>query len=308
MVLKEANAKIWELVDVSRSKEELVRILVASFSNPRSFDTYGIKNYFYAQPWMFEGGGDPPEDYDQRETMAREMLALAIKYIISDISIDPKTTQDLVRRAIILFQMLLEKATEMAVYWTIEAGDLKILQEDFSADPQKYFNGYRRMELDEDDESIFNDPMFSTNDLDSFKEKNLKDINQRRYHAESQRDLSKFFITDFEEGIKQLQTLLDQYIDAGIGSKYSNHLKWVASDTDLLEVVVAMWEKRAIQGDNQHLTKKDAIEAFSEFFQHNISYAESKASKMFDRKKGVHPFLDSLSQCLDDNAERLLGK
>jgi len=308
MNLKEANKNIWELVEISRSKEELVRILVASFSDPRSFDTYGISSYSKIESWQIVGGGDPPKDYDPKSIMARQMLSLAIQYIISDISIDSKTTQDTIRRTIILFEMLLDKATEMAVYWTLESGDLKNLKEDFNSDTEKYFKGFSRVEFDGVDDFIYNDPVLPSEDFTIYREVNLKDIQHRCFHAEAHRDLSKELIQEFETGMKQLQTLLTHYVDGGIGSKYSKQLKWNGTDNDLLEMVVALWEMKAIQNDQLTLTKKDAIEAFSEFLQHDISYAESKVSKLILRKKGNHPFLDSMIHAFDGYADRQLGK
>jgi len=77
---------------------------------------------------------------------------------------------------------------------------------------------------------------------------------------------------------------------------------WSRSDTDLLELITALVESKAIRNEEKTLTRKDAIEYFSKVFRIEIKDAESKLSRATERKKDVSPFLSDLKHAFDNYA------
>jgi len=69
---------------------------------------------------------------------------------------------------------------------------------------------------------------------------------------------------------------------------------WEASDTDLLELIVALVESGSLQNSTKSILRKEVIEFFSEIFGLEIKDAESKLSRATDRKKDLSPFLTKL--------------
>lgn len=94
-----------------------------------------------------------------------------------------------------------------------------------------------------------------------------------------------------------------------LGNKLKlNHLVWGKNDTDLLELITALLEIKAINNNRFNLTRKEAIEFFSKIFDREIKDAESKLSKATDRKKDVSPFLTTLKESFDNYARKKLKK
>lgn len=83
-----------------------------------------------------------------------------------------------------------------------------------------------------------------------------------------------------------------------------NSLVWKKSDTDLLELITALMEIKAINNIDHNLTRKDAIEIFSKVFGREIKDAESKLSRATERKKDISPFLSLLKESFDNYAIR----
>jgi len=302
MAIKELDKNLWDLVDITRSKEELLRILMALFSNYQNLDHYGLKNY-YTLDEVAELKGNK---WEMTKLIPEFKIYLAIKYILADISIDNQTSQDSLKRTLILFRTIQDNVQGIIQHWSDQLKDLNVLYQDFKNDPKKYFSGFRRVTFDYEMEDFndLNDPMFVSDNLEEFEKINLKDISDRISDSENHIMLCKRFTKEFDSAIQYLESLLKQYVDAGLGSRFEHRLKWLSTDTDLLEVIMALLEKKTIQNNTNSLTKKEAIETIAEFFQQPISHSESKISKMIDRKKGIHPFLDSLVQSLDDYTER----
>jgi hypothetical protein len=109
-------------------------------------------------------------------------------------------------------------------------------------------------------------------------------------------------ISFLENKIKWLEMIKDQSIDSINVNLKSSDLVWTRSDTDLLELVTALYEIRAINHSQHPLTRKEAIEFFSKFFDRDIKDAESKLSRATERKKDVSPFLKSLKESFDNYA------
>jgi hypothetical protein len=79
-------------------------------------------------------------------------------------------------------------------------------------------------------------------------------------------------------------------------------LVWCRNDTDLLELVTALFEMKAINSNTNTLTRKAAIEIFSKIFGLEIKDVESKLSRATERKKEVSPFLSALKESFDNYA------
>jgi hypothetical protein len=84
----------------------------------------------------------------------------------------------------------------------------------------------------------------------------------------------------------------------------STTLQWKKSDTDLLELIVALNESGSIFCNNSAMKRTQTIEFFETLFGISIKDAESKLSKATDRKKNISPFLTSLKEAFDNYAIR----
>jgi hypothetical protein len=83
--------------------------------------------------------------------------------------------------------------------------------------------------------------------------------------------------------------------------KSDHDLIWTRSDTDLLELIIGLYEQGAIQNETKNLTQKDAIKAFSELFGKEIKDPYKKLNAARARKKEeVVPFLVKLQNTLED--------
>jgi len=82
-----------------------------------------------------------------------------------------------------------------------------------------------------------------------------------------------------------------------------NTLKWQKTDTDLLELVTALFESGSITNSTKDLTRKEAINSFMQFFGVEIKDAESKLSRATNRKKDVSQYLTNLKTTFEDYAK-----
>jgi hypothetical protein len=80
-------------------------------------------------------------------------------------------------------------------------------------------------------------------------------------------------------------------------------LIWQKNDTDLLELVTALFESGSITNSTKDLTRKEAINAFMQFFGMEIKDAESKLSRATSRKKDVSQYLTNLKTTFEDYAK-----
>ena len=81
-------------------------------------------------------------------------------------------------------------------------------------------------------------------------------------------------------------------------SNYIPKLHWNKSDTDLLELIVALHESGAIQNSSKDLSQKEAIEFFSEVFQKDIKDPYKKLNSARLRYKDN--FIEKLSDVLGE--------
>jgi hypothetical protein len=102
-----------------------------------------------------------------------------------------------------------------------------------------------------------------------------------------------------------ISKLDDNYFNAESQSKkVSSNLSWKKSDTDLLELIVALNESGSIFSNNSAMTRKQTIELFEDLFGITIKDPESKLSRATERKKDPAPYLSSLKQTFENYSKK----
>ena len=81
-------------------------------------------------------------------------------------------------------------------------------------------------------------------------------------------------------------------------------LQWKKSDTDLLELIVALNESGSIFCNNSAMSRKQTIEYFENLFEITIKDPESKLSRATERKKDPAPYLTFLRQTFENYSKR----
>jgi len=165
--------------------------------------------------------------------------------------------------------------------------------------------------------------------LGSYAEK-IKLINERLFDFEqwqvqsdnliTDRDIGQYYeytvkyYNDFERlcniELRRLETLME--LDKRLPSSTDNmteslesHLKWTASDTDLLELVAALYKNESIQRkDGKPLKRKELIDFFQAIFGLEIKDVENKLTRATARKTNMTPFLDKLKLAFENYAEQ----
>jgi hypothetical protein len=87
-------------------------------------------------------------------------------------------------------------------------------------------------------------------------------------------------------------------IDPENSQSNQGSLRWSKSDTDLLELIMSLYELGAIQNEDKNLTKEEAIQAFSNFFGKEIKDHYKKLNAARNRKKDDPDFLLKLQNAL----------
>lgn len=80
---------------------------------------------------------------------------------------------------------------------------------------------------------------------------------------------------------------------------------WTRTDTDLLELIIALFESGAIQNTTRNLTQKEAIQIFSDFFGKEMKDQYKKLNAARNRKKEDPGFIIKLQQALDKYYQKL---
>ena len=174
-------------------------------------------------------------------------------------------------------------------------------------------DSYFEIIKDKDDQDIYirNDMKDSFDYLSSTsfkKDEHLQATSFIKYQKKTIDD-SLFLINELIEYVKEN--------DLGIPESYlesHTHIKWNTSDTDLLELIVALQESNSIVLENQKTNRKELIRNFEKIFNIQIKDPESKLTRATERKKDTSPFLTNLKQSFEDyclrKEERLdeLGK
>jgi hypothetical protein len=81
-----------------------------------------------------------------------------------------------------------------------------------------------------------------------------------------------------------------------IGSMPIQRLLWNRSDTDLLELVTALYESNAVKTDSGKFTKKELQSALEWMFNHPVKGSGAKLTKARDRKLEPSIFMEELKQ------------
>ena len=93
---------------------------------------------------------------------------------------------------------------------------------------------------------------------------------------------------------------------------FKHEYEWTASDTDLLELIAALYQNNFIQRkDGKPLTRKELIDYFQGLFGLEIKDVEGKLTRATGRKMNMTPFLDSLKVAFEkyrDEKEEKLQK
>ena len=73
-------------------------------------------------------------------------------------------------------------------------------------------------------------------------------------------------------------------------------LRWNRSDTDLLELVTALYESNAVKTDSGKFTKRELQSALEWMFNHPVKGSGAKLTKARDRKLEPSVFMEELKQ------------
>lgn len=115
-------------------------------------------------------------------------------------------------------------------------------------------------------------------------------------------------INDYHNEINNLgNNLAEDYkkiINAKLGIVPISNLEWSGSDTDLLELIVALMETKVIKD----VSRKEVIHSFQHLFNFEIKDAESKLSRARSRKEtsSHKTFTESLKEAWDGYVHKSL--
>jgi hypothetical protein len=107
----------------------------------------------------------------------------------------------------------------------------------------------------------------------------------------------KSIIEKTDDYVKVINTLPPQYT-----------LQWTKTDTDLLELIIALHEAGAIQNATRDLTQKEAIQSFSDFFGKEIKDRHKKLNAARYRKKEDPGFIPKIQKALESYYQSLEDK
>ena len=108
--------------------------------------------------------------------------------------------------------------------------------------------------------------------------------------------------------IKNYLEKIESFVKTGTDSKFQTNLKWLKSDTNLLELIVALLESNSINNNLNDLTQKEAFNSFATFFQKELKDSHKKLNAARNRKKDEPSFLIKLDQFLQDYYAKLDSK
>lgn len=83
-----------------------------------------------------------------------------------------------------------------------------------------------------------------------------------------------------------------------------NELVWNRSDTDMLELITALYESKSVKSNSGKLNKKVLQQAFEKLFHHTIKGAGAKLTKARDRKNQQAVFMEELKNAFSNYVTR----
>jgi hypothetical protein len=110
-------------------------------------------------------------------------------------------------------------------------------------------------------------------------------------------DTRKAIIEKTDDYVKEINSLPSQ-----------SSFQWTKTDTDLLELIIALYEVGAIQNATKDLTQKEAIQSFSDFFGKEIKDQYKKLNAARYRKKEDPGFISKLQKALESYYQNLNEK
>ena len=111
-----------------------------------------------------------------------------------------------------------------------------------------------------------------------------------------------------ENIIKYISTRLEYSNLKFLNKNASRNIKWKATDTDLIELIVALLETNSIVSNDNKISRKELIAEFSAFFGITIKDFESKLTRATERKKDNSPYLTKLKQAFENYCESKLDR
>ena len=85
-------------------------------------------------------------------------------------------------------------------------------------------------------------------------------------------------------------------------------MEWKASDTDMLELIVALLESNSIRLNGEIPSRKELVSTFEQIFSLKLKDFESKLTRATERKKDTSPYLGKLKQSFDDYCLRKIER
>jgi hypothetical protein len=107
-------------------------------------------------------------------------------------------------------------------------------------------------------------------------------------------DARKAIIEKTNDYVKEINSLSSQ-----------SSIQWTKTDTDLLELIIALYEVGAIQNTTKDLTQKEAIQSFSDFFDIEIKDQYKKLNSARNRKKEDPGIILRMQKALESYFEGL---
>lgn len=108
-------------------------------------------------------------------------------------------------------------------------------------------------------------------------------------------ELNRYSLYQQDTAEKAVTTTPQQYIPQYV---------WKSSDTDLLELVAAIYQNRSIERkDGKTLTRKELVDYFQQIFNLKIKDPEGKLTRATSRKLNITPFLDTLKIAFENYGE-----
>jgi hypothetical protein len=120
-------------------------------------------------------------------------------------------------------------------------------------------------------------------------------LRQQKQFVDKARELIEGYLEIITESRK---------VNSDITKSIQTGLQWKKSDTDLLELIVALHASGSIYFNNLPMTRKQTIEFFENLFGITIKDPESKLSRATERKKDPAPYLSFLRQTFENYSKK----
>lgn len=127
------------------------------------------------------------------------------------------------------------------------------------------------------------------------------------YYWRIQLESIQKILDSVELGIDTIKSS-DDYVNPQKIIDKPGNLIWNKSDTDLLELIVALLETQSLSSKDYSLTRKDLVFLFSQFFGREIKDFESKLTRATERKKDTSPYLTKLKLAFENYCQSKIDR